>query len=99
MRSYQFSHEAEKALENQIDYLISQHALAAARALERRVRSYLHDTICHFPYAGTYVVERGVYESWIPGTRLIIWYTVTDRDVMVAMIWHASQARFEQDGR
>ena len=99
MRAYRFAREAEAAFEHQIDYLISQHALAAARAFERRVRSYLRDTVCLFPYAGTHIAERAIYESWIPGTRLIIWYTVTDQYENVAMIWHASQARFEQDGR
>lgn len=99
MRRYRFASVAAEALDSQIDYLISRHALQAARALERRVHAYIRDTVCHFPFMGQHIPERDVYETWIPGTKFVVWYTVSDEEIILAMVWHASQDRYREDGR
>ncbi len=93
MRSFRFSPAAVAALNSQIDYLISKHALQAARTLERRVREHIVNTLCHFPYAGTHIPDRDVFESWVPGTRIVVWYTVAEDHITIAMIWHTAQDR------
>ena len=97
MRRTRFAPSAAQALDRQIDYLISVNALQAARALEKRVRTYISQTLCRFPFAGTHIVERDVYESWIPGTRMVVWYKVSDTEIVIAMIWHTSQGRNNGD--
>ncbi len=99
MRRVRFSPAAAEALDNQIEYLISRRALPAARALERRVHAYIRDTLCYFPFMGKHVPERNVYESWIPGTKLVVWYTVSNDEIVIAMIWHTSQDRCRENQR
>jgi plasmid stabilization system protein ParE len=94
MRGYRFAPSAADALERQIDYLLERHANQAARGLERRVQTFIENTLCPFPETGTFIADRGVYESWIPGTKIVLWYTVTDTDVIIAMVWNTSQGRF-----
>jgi plasmid stabilization system protein ParE len=93
MRRSTFAPSASAALSRQIDHLISVHALQAARALESRVQTFISGTLCHFPFAGTHIPERDLYECWIPGTLMIVWYQVTDNEIMIAMFWHTAQNR------
>jgi plasmid stabilization system protein ParE len=93
MRRYRFAPSAAQALDRQIEYLISVHAPRAARLLEQRVRTYISHTLCRFPFAGTHIPERDIYESWIPGRRLVVWYKVYDSEIIIAMIWNTSQDR------
>jgi plasmid stabilization system protein ParE len=93
MRRYRFTQSAAKAFDKQIDYLISVDALQAARALEKRLHAFISQTLCNFPHAGTHVAERDIYECWVPGTRIVVWYKVYEAEIIVAMIWHTSQNR------
>jgi plasmid stabilization system protein ParE len=93
MRTYRFAPAAEAALERQIDYLLERGAGQAARKLERRLRSFIEQTLCRFPFVGTHIPTRGIYETWVPGTTYVRWYTVTDDAVTIAMIWHTAQDR------
>jgi plasmid stabilization system protein ParE len=93
MRRYRFTPSAAQALDRQIDYLISVNALGAARAMARRVHAYISETLCRFPFSGSHLPKRDVYESWIPGTRMVMWYTVSDTELVIVMIWHTSQGR------
>jgi plasmid stabilization system protein ParE len=93
MRTYRFAPAAADALERQIDYLLDRHAKQAARRLEQRVQYFIENTLCRFPDTGTFIADRQVYESWIPSTKIVVWYTVTDTEVIIAMIWNTSQGR------
>ena len=97
MRAYRFTPTASAALDQQIDYLIDRGALQAARNLEQRLRTYIADTLCLFPFAGTFIPERQIYESWVPGTKLVLWYSISDDAVTIAMVWHAAQLRLRDD--
>jgi len=37
--------------------------------------------------------DPGVWESWVPRTRLVVWYTFDDAGLVVIAVWHASQNR------
>lgn len=97
MRRYRFAPTAANALDQQIEYLVLRGAPQAARTLHRRVHSYITGTMCRFPFLGRFVPGRDVYETWIPGTRLLLWYTVSDTEVTIAMVWHASQDRHRDE--
>jgi plasmid stabilization system protein ParE len=93
MRTYQFAPAAEAALARQFDYLLDHDAGPAARKLKQRLHSFIEKTLCRFPNVGTHIADRGIYETWVPGTKYVLWYTVTDEAVTIAMLWHTSQDR------
>jgi plasmid stabilization system protein ParE len=79
-----------------LDYLIAQGATAAALSLRLRVEEFLADTIAVFPRSSHYIEERDVFETWIPRTNLIVWYTFTEATIDVVTFWHAAQDRRRQ---
>ena len=93
MRGYQFTHEARAALDGQLDYLISQHAQDAAAALNVSVHAFIRDTLARYPATGRHLADRNLWETWIPKTRLVIWYTFTDDILTVVAVWHTAQDR------
>ena len=93
MRRYQFTHEARTALDAQIDYLINQHAHSAAEALNLRVHTFVNTTLVHFPATGRFISQRNIWETWIPHTRLIVWYVFTDETLTIVAVWHHAQDR------
>ena len=93
MGRYSFSLEARIAFDDQIDYLISRHALAAATALNARVHAFIRDTLCHHPGIGRHLTERGLWETWIPRTRIVVWYTFTEDELVIIALWHTAQDR------
>ncbi len=93
MRSWVLDPEARANLASQIDYLIDQGAFEAAERLVGRVEAFLADFLCFHPASGRYISERGLWEIWIPRTRLVLWYRFTDRELQVIRIWHTAQDR------
>lgn len=81
---------AARDLDNQIQYLIDQHAPKAARDLKTRVLSFLRDTLSGTPHFGVLIKHRDLYETWIPDTKLVIWYRIKNDSIE---FWHASQDR------
>ena len=93
MRRVYFDVSASKELQRQIDYLIDANAAKAAARLESRVRSYLCNYLVDFPKTGRIVDEAGLWECWIPRTRLIVWYRFSDDELQIVHVWHTSQDR------
>lgn len=93
MRAVRFTIEAEDVLTNQIDYLIAQGAIVPAQALKTRVETFLTDTQAHYPRTGRWLPERQLWETWIPGTKLVAWYLFDDSELVVITFWHTSQSR------
>ncbi len=93
MRSVRLTPEAEDVLGNQIDYLIVQGAIAPAQALKTRVETFLRDTQATYPRTGRWLPERKLWETWIPGTKLVAWYLFDDSELVVITFWHTSQSR------
>lgn len=88
-----FDREAERDLADQIDYLIARGAGAAGRRLEQRLLSFIDRTLAHYPRSGTFTGHRGLWETWVPRTRFIIWYRFTANELQIVRGWHASQDR------
>ena len=93
MRSVRLTPEAEDILANQIDYLIAQGAIAPAQALKTRIETFLTETQATFPRTGRWLAERQLWETWIPGTKLVAWYLFDDAELVVVTFWHTSQSR------
>jgi plasmid stabilization system protein ParE len=88
-----FDREAENDLANQLDYIVAQGAAHAARRLEQRLLSYIENTVAHYPRSAAFVAHRGLWETWVPNTRLIIWYRFTADELQIVRVWHTSQDR------
>lgn len=88
-----FDPVAAEDLERQLDYLISLKALGAAIRLEARVTAFLEQFLATHPRSGKHVAEASIWETWVPGTRLVIWYRFTTTEIQVLRIWHSAQNR------
>jgi plasmid stabilization system protein ParE len=93
MRSWVLDRQAEADLQSQLDYLIEHGAVGAAERLSKRVKAFLHDFLTTYPSTGVFLDHRGLWETWIPRTKLVLWYRFTDTELQVARIWHTSRDR------
>jgi plasmid stabilization system protein ParE len=85
--------EATERLEAQIAYLRDAGAEAAAERLRARVLSFLLNHLARFPRTGNHLDDRGLWEMWIPRTRLVLWYRIEADRIEIATVWHTSQDR------
>ena len=93
MRQVVLSDEASQQLENQINFLLDRNSLQAAKALRKRFGEFLSSTLSMFPGTGHYVASRNLWESWVPKTRMIVWYQFDDATLTVITVWHSAQDR------
>jgi plasmid stabilization system protein ParE len=93
MRQWVLDREAEADLRAQVDYLIDRGAVDATERLAERVMSFLRDFLSVYPATGVFLAHRGLWETWIPRTRVVLWYRFSDTELQVARIWHTSQDR------
>ena len=84
---------ARRDLERQLNYLIDHNAAAAARRLEQRLVTFIERTLAAYPRVGTFVGHRNVWEVWMPGTRLVLWYRFTRGELQIVRVWHSAQDR------
>lgn len=84
---------AAEELASQIAYLIDNHALLAAARLKARCDAFFETFLARHPRAGKYMAEKDIWETWIPGTRLVVWYRCTSEELQIIRIWHAAQDR------
>ena len=80
-------------LVSQIDYLIDHNAPQAAARLKVRCDAFFENFLSHHPRTGKHIAEKDIWESWMPGTRLVIWYRFTDDELQIIRIWHSAQDR------
>lgn len=88
--------DARLDIAQQLFYLIEHDAAAAARRLEQRLLLFIELTLAEHPRAGAFIGHRGLWEIWIPRTRLIVWYRFTDDELQIVRVWHTSQDRDTQ---
>jgi plasmid stabilization system protein ParE len=92
VRQIRFTPEAEDTLTAQINYLLERGAIGPARTLQNRVETFLA-TMAQYPRNGRHIPERQLWETWIPQTRLVVWYTFTNDELIAITFWHTSQDR------
>jgi plasmid stabilization system protein ParE len=84
---------AKRDLLDQLGYLVDQGAADAALRLERRLAEFFDHTLCSFPRIGTFISHRDLWETWVPHTRLVVWYRFTAQELQIVRVWHTSQDR------
>ena len=85
--------EAAQRLEAQIAFLRDSGAGDAAERLRIRVMGFLSIHLARFARTGRWLEERELWEIWIPGTRLVLWYKIGHERIEIATVWHVSQDR------
>ena len=88
---------ARRELANQLGYLVDQGAIVAARRLEERLTIFFRNTLSQYPKTGTNLAHRGLWETWVPGTRMVVWYRFTDKELQIVRVWHTAQNRSRQE--
>ena len=88
-----YSEHALARLNRQIDFLIERNAFAAAEDLSTGVSQFLEQVLLSYPKTGRFIAERGIWETWIPRTKLVLWYVFDERELVVIDVWHTSQDR------
>ena len=99
MRSIRLTPEAEARLADQLDYLIDRGAVGSAQVLKTRVETFPTNTLAFYPRTGRFLSERDLWETWIPGTRLVVWYVFDDNEIAAITFWHRSQDRPKRPGQ
>jgi plasmid stabilization system protein ParE len=84
---------AAEELASQIEYLIDNRALLAAARLKARCDAFFEKFLTQHPRTGKHNAEKDIWETWIPGTRLVVWYRFTSDELQIIRIWHAAQDR------
>jgi plasmid stabilization system protein ParE len=87
----ELSAEAVERLEAQIAYLRDAQASQAADRLRKRVMDFLSNHLSTAPRTGRWLEERRPWETWIPRTRLVLWYRIEGKRILVVTVWHTSQ--------
>ena len=93
MRTVRLTPEAERALGDQVDYLVAKDAPMVAHAMAARVETFLTQTLAAYPRTGRHIVERDLWETWIPNTRLVAWYLFDANELTVLTFGHTAQER------
>ena len=93
MRRHAFAPRAQRDLQSQIDYLNDQGAFDAAEKLLARIEQFVAQFLTAHPKTGIYLAHRDLWETWVPRTRLVLWYRFTDTTLEIARVWHTSQDR------
>lgn len=89
----ELSPEAVERLEAQIAYLRDAQAFQATDRLRKRVMDFLSNHLSDAPRTGRWLDERRLWETWIPRTRLVLWYRIEGERILVVTVWHTSQNR------
>lgn len=87
------SPEASNRLESQIAYLRDAGAEVAAEALRMRVMPFLSKHINRFPRIGRWLHDCNLWEMWIPGSRIVLWYRIESNHIEIVTAWHTAQNR------
>jgi plasmid stabilization system protein ParE len=87
------SPEAVERLEAQVAFLRDAEAFDAAEWLRSRIMTFLSNYVARYPRTGRRLGHDNLWEIWVPGTRLVLWYRIEEDDVVIATVWHTSQDR------
>jgi plasmid stabilization system protein ParE len=89
------SARVEADIASQLEYGINHFGRAVAERTFARVDTFLFHLLPDHPYAGKYLEERGIYETWIARTPFVIFYRVNNEadTITVLALFHHAQDR------
>jgi plasmid stabilization system protein ParE len=89
------SARVEADIARQLEYGVGRFGKVVAERTFRRVEAFIFESLAANPYTGTYIQERGIYESWIVKTPFVIFYRVNAEaeTITVLALFHHAQDR------
>ena len=86
---------ARRQISAQLTYLVEQGAATTAKRFRVRIQSFVTDFLVRHPRASRYVLERDLFETWIPNTPYVLFYRVdtANNSLTVLALFHAAQDR------
>ena len=84
-----WSVDATTDLQDYLDYILERNARAAARMAERVLA--VEEIIRQWPESASFDRDAGVYERWIPGSRLKLLYVFEGDMVEIIAAFHTSR--------
>ncbi len=89
------SARVEADIANQFQYGTDRFGPIVARRTFARVDTFLFRFLPAHPYAGKYLDDRGIYESWIARTPFVVFYRVNAETSTIAVLalFHHAQDR------
>jgi plasmid stabilization system protein ParE len=89
-----FTDNAREDLQRRMIYTTEHFGTRTAEKLFRRIDSFIHQTLAHFPRPGCPHYS-GVLETWVPKTPFFVIYrTDVDADVLTILaVFHHAQDR------
>jgi|SRR6266436_9737897 plasmid stabilization system protein ParE len=95
------SARVEGDIAGQLQYGIDHFGQVVAERAFARVDTFLFQFLPAHPYAGRYLDDRGIYETWIAKTPFVIFYRVSaeaDTITVLALFHHAQdRAAFDPE--
>lgn len=95
------SARVEADIARQLQFGADRFGPSVAERTFARVDAFIFQFLAVSPYAGKYLDDRGIYETWIPRTPFVIFYRVdaeTDTITVLALFHHAQdRAAFAVD--
>jgi plasmid stabilization system protein ParE len=89
------SARVEADLARQLEYGVRHFGQAVADRTFARVENFLLESLVAQPYAGKYIQELGIYETWIVKTPFVVFYRVDapPETITVLALFHHAQDR------
>jgi plasmid stabilization system protein ParE len=60
-------------------------AVASARTI-RRLRTFIRQTVGHYPRTSRYHANIDAFETWVPGTPFIVYYRLEDAGKLIRVV-------------
>lgn len=70
-------------------YIAAQDPTAASLVAERVFR--MEQSISDFPFAARYEADSGTFDRYVPKTRIVLTYAITDDIIEIISVWHTSR--------
>ena len=94
-----YTQTARRHIASQLGYLIDRGATRAAKRLQGRIRFFVTGFLARHPRASRFILEKELYESWIPNTPYVLLYRIdaSNKTLTVLALFHAAQDRSQFD--
>jgi plasmid stabilization system protein ParE len=77
---------AERHLEILLAQGIERFGVRVAAGKIKRLRSFVRQTVGHFPRTSRYHTDIDIFETWVPGTPFIVYYRLENADKLIRVV-------------
>jgi plasmid stabilization system protein ParE len=81
-----YTPRAELHIEILLAQGIERFGVRVAAGKMKRLRSFLRQTVGHFPRTSRYHANIDTFETWVPGTPFIVYYRLENSDALIRVV-------------